>query len=393
MIVDSKQDSLSHESLSTYALQCITPETFYLFSILKMNRTLQHRIQSASLASSSVRTCRSCVDFAFRRKGERQRRQQELEDRCSGFKCDCSSNSRDLWYREDGKSGEDLLALLRETRSRSSSGKDTRNNGSGTVYLVGTGPGDPELLTLKAVRLMREADVVLYDRLVSEDILEMVNPKALMVYVGKQKSYHTRSQAEIHELMQIFATELGTGATVVRLKGGDPYVFGRGGEEVEYLGKLGVQAHSIPGITAAAGIAADLGIPLTHRGLATSVRFMTGHAREGGQSDIDSAMATAFDTHTTLVIYMGLGTLERTVDTLITGGLPKNTPAVAVEKGTTPEQRTVWSTLEQLFHKVDEAKLVSPTLIIIGNVVSLSKHWVTESNQYSDVRSPQCLSK
>lgn len=196
-----------------------------------------------------------------------------------------------------------------------------------------------------------------------------------MVYVGKQKSYHTRSQEEIQELMNVFAAELGPGTSVVRLKGGDPYIFGRGGEEIEHLQSRGVESYSVPGITAAAGIAANLGIPLTHRGLATSVRFMTGHAREGGQSDIDSAMATAFDTCTTLVIYMGLGTLESTVDTLIRGGLPSDMPAVAVEKGTTPDQRVVWSPLEDLYQQVSEAGLISPTLIIIGNVVSLARGW------------------
>lgn len=280
-------------------------------------------------------------------------------------------------YQEDGKSAEELVEVLRASRALRTGGEHHVENTkkTGTVYLVGTGPGDPELLTLKSVRLMQEADVVLYDRLVSRDILDMVNPEALMVYVGKQKSYHTRSQEEIQELMNIFASELGPGASVVRLKGGDPYIFGRGGEEIEHLRNRGVESYSIPGITAAAGIAANLGIPLTHRGLATSVRFMTGHAREGGQSDIDTAMATAFDTCTTLVIYMGLGTLESTVNTLLQGGLPRDMPAVAVEKGTTPSQRVVWSSLEDLYHMVSQAALVSPTLIIIGNVVSLAPEW------------------
>ncbi len=158
----------------------------------------------------------------------------------------------------------------------------------GAVYLVGTGPGDPGLLTLRAVQLMQTADVVMYDRLVSEDILELVHPGALMVYVGKQRGFHTRTQEEIQELLGFFA---GEGATVVRLKGGDPFVFGRGGEEVQHLGALGVSVHVVPGITAAAGIAAELGIPLTHRGLATSVRFLTGHSREGGEDQLDDTGA------------------------------------------------------------------------------------------------------
>ena len=220
---------------------------------------------------------------------------------------------------------------------------------------------------------MQSAHVVLYDRLVSEDILRLVSPSALMVYVGKQRSYHTRTQPEIHELLRTFAAD--AGATVVRLKGGDPYVFGRGGEEVAYLEERGVEVRAVPGITAAAGIAAELGIPLTHRGLATSVRFLTGHAREGGQADLDAAVATAWDPHTTLVVYMGLATLKQLSGELVERGLGADTPAVAVERGTTPEQRAVWSTLGQLSAEVDAAALESPTLIVIGKVVALAQGW------------------
>ncbi|KAK9809220.1 hypothetical protein WJX72_011559 [[Myrmecia] bisecta] len=152
-----------------------------------------------------------------------------------------------------------------------------RNGGPGEVFLVGTGPGDPGLLTLWAVRMMQTADVVLYDRLVSPDILRMVHSGARMIYVGKEKGFHTRTQDEIHALLYHFAEE---GATVLRLKGGDPYVFGRGGEEVQYLEARGIHTHCIPGITAASGICAEFGIPLTHRGVATSVRFLTGHSQE-----------------------------------------------------------------------------------------------------------------
>lgn len=246
-------------------------------------------------------------------------------------------------------------------------------SGPGSVYLVGTGPGDPGLLTLKAIRLMQTAHVVLYDRLVSEDILRLVNPSALMVYVGKQRSYHTRTQPEIHELLRTFAAE--GGATVVRLKGGDPYIFGRGGEELLYLEERGVKVYAVPGITAAAGISAELGIPLTHRGLATSVRFLTGHARDGGQAALDEAVATACDPHTTLVVYMGLGTLRRLSEELTMGGLGADTPAAAVERGTTPEQRIVWATLGTLGDEVERAQLKSPTLIVIGKVVALAPGW------------------
>ncbi|EFN51184.1 hypothetical protein CHLNCDRAFT_141338 [Chlorella variabilis] len=242
----------------------------------------------------------------------------------------------------------------------------------GVVWLVGTGPGDPSLLTLKAVRLMQTADVVLYDRLVSEDILGMVHPGALLVYVGKQRGFHTRSQEEIHELLGLFA---GQGASVLRLKGGDPYVFGRGGEEVQYLEQRGVTVRAVPGITAASGISAELGIPLTHRGLATSVRFLTGHSREGGEGELGATVAAAADPHTTLVVYMGLGTLPSLTAQLQASGLDLGTPAVAVERGTTPEQRAVYAPLGQLQARVAAAALASPTLIVIGQVVSLAPGW------------------
>jgi len=248
-----------------------------------------------------------------------------------------------------------------------------RAGGPGCVYLVGTGPGDPGLLTLKAVRLMQTAHVVLYDRLVSEDILRLVGADTLMVYVGKQRSYHTRTQGEIHELLRLFAAD--AGATVVRLKGGDPFVFGRGGEETQYLSERGVAVRIVPGITAASGIAAELGIPLTHRGLATSVRFLTGHAREGGQPELDAAVATACDPHTTLVVYMGLATLPSLAAELAAGGLDPGTPAVAVERGTTPEQRAVWAPLGALQREVAAAQLQSPTLVVIGAVVALAPGW------------------
>jgi len=263
---------------------------------------------------------------------------------------------------------------------------DVAVSGPGSVYLVGTGPGDPGLLTLKAVRLLQTAHVVLYDRLVSEDILRLVSPSALMVYVGKQRSYHTRTQEEIHELLRTFAAD--AGATVIRLKGGDPFVFGRGGEEVQYLHGRGVAVHVVPGITAAAGISAELGIPLTHRGVATSVRFLTGHAREGGQAALDEAVATACDPHTTLVVYMGLSTLRRLSAELTAGGLDASTPAVAIERGTTPEQRIVWSTLGALADHVASAALESPTLIVIGRVVALSSGWQEAKNTGNPLQEP-----
>ncbi|XP_066309246.1 S-adenosyl-L-methionine-dependent uroporphyrinogen III methyltransferase, chloroplastic-like [Miscanthus floridulus] len=267
-----------------------------------------------------------------------------------------------------------LLDTLRASRGRGAEGADG-GGGPGRVALVGTGPGDPELLTLKAVRAIEAADLVLYDRLVSNDVLDLVGEGARLLYVGKTAGYHSRTQEEIHELLLSFAE---AGANVVRLKGGDPLVFGRGGEEMDFLQQQGIKVEVIPGITSASGIAAELGIPLTHRGVATSVRFLTGHSRNGGTDPLHVA-GNAADPDTTLVVYMGLSTLPSLAPKLMKHGLPPDTPAVAVERGTTPQQRTVFALLKDLVDEVKSADLVSPTLIIIGKVVSLSPFWVESS--------------
>lgn len=266
----------------------------------------------------------------------------------------------------------DVQRFMHVLKQRREAEGSSGHAGPGKVFLVGTGPGDPGLLTLRAVQLMQSADVVLYDRLVSDDILRLVHGGARMVYVGKQAGYHTRTQAEIHELLLQFAE---AGATVVRLKGGDPYVFGRGGEEVQYLQQQGITVQCVPGITAAAGICAELGIPMTHRGVATSVRFLTGHAREGGQAMLDDTIVAAADPNTTLVVYMGLSTLPQLVQQLQQHGLPADVPAVAVERGTTAEQRVVFGTLADLQEGIQAVQLKSPTLLIIGQVVALSPGW------------------
>ncbi|KAG2599330.1 S-adenosyl-L-methionine-dependent uroporphyrinogen III methyltransferase, chloroplastic-like [Panicum virgatum] len=267
-----------------------------------------------------------------------------------------------------------LLDALRASRGRGAEGEGGAG-GLGRVALVGTGPGDPELLTLKAVRVIEAADLVLYDRLVSNDVLDLVGEGARLLYVGKTAGYHSRTQEEIHELLLSFAE---AGANVVRLKGGDPLVFGRGGEEMDFLQQQGIRVEVIPGITSASGIAAELGIPLTHRGVATSVRFLTGHSRNGGTDPLYVA-GNAADPDTTLVVYMGLSTLPSLAPKLMKHGLPPDTPAVAVERGTTPQQRMVFSLLKDLVDEVKSADLVSPTLIIIGKVVALSPFWVESS--------------
>ncbi|CAO1948257.1 unnamed protein product [Urochloa humidicola] len=267
-----------------------------------------------------------------------------------------------------------LLDALRASRGRGAEGEGG-GGGPGRVALVGTGPGDPELLTLKAVRAIEAADLVLYDRLVSNDAMDLVGEGARLLYVGKTAGYHSRTQEEIHELLLSFAE---AGANVVRLKGGDPLVFGRGGEEMDFLQQQGIRVEVIPGITSASGIAAELGIPLTHRGVATSVRFLTGHSRNGGTDPLYVA-GNAADPDTTLVVYMGLSTLPSLAPKLMKHGLPPDTPAVAVERGTAPQQRTVFALLKDLVDEVKSADLVSPTLIIIGKVVALSPFWVESS--------------
>ncbi|XP_071736108.1 S-adenosyl-L-methionine-dependent uroporphyrinogen III methyltransferase, chloroplastic-like [Rutidosis leptorrhynchoides] len=269
---------------------------------------------------------------------------------------------------------KNLLQVLREKREKDGNG-ESEKGGVGNVYLVGTGPGDPDLLTLKALKVIQKADLLLYDRLVSNDVLELVNPDARLLYVGKTAGYHSRTQEEIHELLLSFAE---VGANVVRLKGGDPLVFGRGGEEMDYLQQHGIKVKVIPGITAASGIAAELGVPLTHRGVANSVRFLTGHSRKGGTDPIFVA-ENAGDPDSTLVVYMGLSTLPSLVFKLIQHGLPPDTPAAAVERGTTPQQRIVLAELKDLADKITLQEFVSPTLIFIGKVVALSPLWPPQS--------------
>lgn len=270
--------------------------------------------------------------------------------------------------------------MLREKRESGGFGGE-RGRGPGNVFLVGTGPGDPELLTVKAVRVIQSAHLLLYDRLVSNEVLNLVGDDARLLYVGKTAGYHSRTQEEIHELLLSFAE---AGATVVRLKGGDPLVFGRGGEEMDFLQQQGIQVQVIPGITAASGIAAELGIPLTHRGVANSVRFLTGHSRKGGTDPLFVA-ENAADPDSTLVVYMGLSTLPSLAFKLMHHGLPPNTPAAAVERGTTPQQRVVFAELKDLADEITSAQLISPTLIIVGKVVELSPFWPYSSKEASSL--------
>jgi uroporphyrin-III C-methyltransferase/precorrin-2 dehydrogenase/sirohydrochlorin ferrochelatase len=235
----------------------------------------------------------------------------------------------------------------------------------GAVYLVGAGPGDPELLTLRAYRLMQTADVALYDHLVSKDVLDLLPASTRRVYVGKERDRHTMPQEAINELLVRLAKE---GLRVLRLKGGDPFIFGRGGEEIDTLAAQGVRFEVVPGITAALGVASYAGIPLTHRDCAQACLFVTGHLKDGSM-DLDwPALARP---RQTVVVYMGLLGLPVLCAGLVAHGLPADTPAAVVQQGTTREQRVVTGTLRTLADQVADAMLTPPTLIIIGDVVRL----------------------
>ncbi len=247
------------------------------------------------------------------------------------------------------------------------------------IYLVGAGPGDPDLLTVKALRLLQQADTVIYDRLVSSEIQRLIPEQAARIYVGKATCHHTLSQAEINTLLVeqadrhktiMLVEQADRHKTIIRLKGGDPYLFGRGGEEALALVRAGLDFEIVPGITAGQACAAYAGIPLTHRGLASGVRFITGHRRNNNELTIDSR--TLGDHDQTLVIYMGLANLGLIVDKLLAAGRDPNTPAAIIERGTTPRQRNLVTTIGQLVATAATNEIVSPALLIIGDVVSLA---------------------
>lgn len=235
--------------------------------------------------------------------------------------------------------------------------------GRGIVHLVGAGPGDPDLLTLRAARRMAAAEVVVYDYLVSDEILRFVNPHAERIYAGKQQSCHTLSQDEINRLLVALARR---GKRVLRLKGGDPFVFGRGGEEAEFLARHGVRFEVVPGVTAASGASAYAGIPLTHRDHARAVVFVTGHLKDG-TTDLDWPMLAR--PRQTVVIYMGVTRLAEICGELAAHGLDPATPAAVIERATTPRQRVIAGTVATLPALARTEAVKPPALIVIGEVV------------------------
>ena len=278
---------------------------------------------------------------------------------------------RHFWERMiDGPAGDFFLSG-NEDRATQQITSDLKAVASGTqnpvgeVYLVGAGPGDPDLLTFRALRLMQRADVVLYDRLVGKDILSLVRRDAERINVGKLPKAHVMQQNDISDLLVKLAQQ---GKRVLRLKGGDPFIFGRGGEEIETLAEAGIGFQVVPGITAAAGCGAYAGIPLTHRAHAQSCLFVTAHGKDGV---LDLDWEVMIRPGQTIAVYMGLSNLPTLVDGFKTQGVDMTTPVALVQNGTRPEQVVVTGTLADIAQKSDDAQLTSPAMIIIGSVVTL----------------------
>ena len=305
----------------------------------------------------------------------RQRSKQRIPD---------VEQRRDFWQRVlDGPIAEKALHGREHEAERAleaALASEPPGNAKGEVILLGAGPGAADLLTLRGLRLLQQADVVLYDRLVSPEVVDLARRDAERIYVGKQEGFHSLPQDRINELLISLAR---SGKRVIRLKGGDPFMFGRGGEELEGLVAAGIEFQVVPGVTAASGCAAYAGIPLTHRDHAHSVSFITGHLKDG---DLQLAWNTLVQPGHTLVFYMGLHALPVISARLIEHGMPADTPAALVENGTTDRQRRLIATIAELPALAIERRVESPALLIIGDVVTLGPklQWFGRSENSGD---------
>lgn len=280
------------------------------------------------------------------------------------------SQRRRFWESVlEGPVADHMLAgreqLAEKTLMEKISDPDNADIGRGEVYLVGAGPGDPDLLTFKALRLMQQADVVFYDRLVSKEVLALVRKEAELVYVGKQRAWHAVRQEEINQLLLEHAQQ---GKRVLRLKGGDPFIFGRGGEEIDTLAEEKIPFQVVPGITAASGCASYAGIPLTHRDYAQSCVFVTGQLKQG---ELDLNWESLVQPRQTVVVYMGLAGLPELSRQLQAHGMAADKPAALVQQGTTDNQKVWISTIDGLPALAEREKPVAPTLVIIGEVTKM----------------------
>ncbi|GBQ26860.1 siroheme synthase [Acetobacter estunensis NRIC 0472] len=348
------------------------PSTFITPAIVRRG-SVQVAISTSGAAPVLARRLREQIEALLPAGLDRLARFMQGAREMVGARHPTPDTRRRVWERFlDGKGAEQALAgeddAARATLERLA-GEDT---GGGEVWIVGAGPGNPDLLTLGALRLMQNADSVLYDHLLPADILDRVRRDAERIFVGKQRNNHALPQPSINDELIRRAK---AGERVLRLKGGDPFIFGRGGEEIEALMEAGVPFRVIPGISAANGCAAAAGIPLTHRDCAQSCLFLTGHARADGTLDLP--WHTIAQRGQTVVIYMGLGGVESLCSRLVEHGLPPEWPAAMVEHGTRPDQRVITADLATLTAKVTEENFRSPALIIVGEVV---KHRVISSN-------------
>jgi len=248
----------------------------------------------------------------------------------------------------------------------------------GAIYLVGAGPGDPKLLTMRAHRLLQYADVIVYDRLVSDAVLDLARRDAEMIYAGKASGAHAMAQDDISALLIKLGRQ---GKQVIRLKGGDPFLFGRGGEEMLAVEAAGLACHIVPGITAAAGIGAATGIPLTHRGIAQSVTYITGHGKDGA---VQADWQTLARNRQTIVVYMGLAALPRITTQILDHGLAGTTPVTLVENGTTPDQRVLAGTLGDIADIVRARDVTGPALTIIGDVAAFARNAERPADRTAD---------